>query len=116
MYSVKEIYWLAGLLDGEGCFSWHKFYTQGKYTYYNAKIQLAMTDLDVVERAAKMIGATVHKVKLSKLGRKQMYRFECQGRRAIGWMQTVYPVMGLRRQAKIRELVVLYKNLNKVRC
>jgi hypothetical protein len=66
MYAVKalssdapvdaefELYWLAGLLEGEGSF------VKGPPSRPNCPIvQLAMTDGDVVERAARLLGRGV---------------------------------------------------------
>lgn len=51
MPTMKEIYWLAGLLEGEGCFH---AYRQGRKKTPNplVQVQVAMTDKDVVERIA----------------------------------------------------------------
>lgn len=102
MVETEDIYWLAGLLEGEGCFGAH---TKTK----TPRIRLNMTDLDVVERAHKLLGATC---KISRVDRskqnpnwKDTYNFTVPGRRAAGWMMTLYSLMGERRQAKIREVL-----------
>ena len=43
---TKELHWLAGLLEGEGCFT---------FNTYSPVIMLAMTDEDEVRRAATLM-------------------------------------------------------------
>ena len=45
----KDLYWLAGLLEGEGCFSSHR-----KSGY--PSIVLQSSDKDIVKRAALLCG------------------------------------------------------------
>lgn len=104
--TVKEIYWLAGLLDGEGCFS----ETAGARLLTGrgptSLVQLTMTDRDTVQRAAHLLGypgqlKLIHK----KPPRKVQWAFRLVGRRAVGTMMTIYSLMSDRRQARIRELL-----------
>ncbi len=91
-----EAAWLAGLLEGEGCFS--------RGVRSGPKVQLQMTDRDVVARAAALIGGNG---KISAYdrspNRKVIYRVNVQGEAAIRVMMAVYPLMGERRRAKIRD-------------
>ena len=90
--SVKEIAWVAGILEGEGTFCLNND---------SPRLAVAMTDLDVVER----FGHIVDKSKIisshsesgpSKDGfeRKTRYTFTVIGDLSIQWMMTVYPLMG----------------------
>ena len=98
------IYWLAGLLEGEGCFS-------GRQAGHNPIIQLVMTDPDVVIKAAKLLGAyRVIKAKPPQVGNKAIYRTVIYGHNAMGWMMTLYSLLGLRRQEKITTLLNEWKN------
>jgi hypothetical protein len=101
--SVKDIAWVAGLLEGEGCF-------QPRAGRQSPLIQLAMTDMDVVVKAAKILGTNrvVENAKPTKRG-KPIYRTVVFGRNAVSWCMTLYPLMGERRQAKIRELLAKWK-------
>lgn len=56
MIETKDIYWLAGLLEGEGAFC-----VRGKLSNDGSKgaypvIQVGSTDRDVIMRAAKLMG------------------------------------------------------------
>lgn len=99
----NELYWLAGLLEGEGCFA-----IRG--TGHNPIIQLIMTDLDVVIRAAELMGC--HKVIKNKIyskSGKPLYRTTLYGKSAIEIMKLVLPVMGKRRSEKIKECILNFE-------
>jgi hypothetical protein len=63
-----------------------------------------MTDLDVIERVARILGTTVY---LSNERRnpkwKPYYRATIAGERAAQLMNLLYPIMGKRRQQQITE-------------
>jgi hypothetical protein len=103
--SVRDLAWLAGIIEGEGSFC-DRF--EGSGTPYT---QLCMTDLDVVIDVAKILGAPrVIRAKQDTRTDKPLYRTNVYGRLAIGWMQTLYPLMHTRRQLKIRSLIETWKN------
>lgn len=104
--SVKEIAWVAGILEGEGTFCLNN---------ESVRFALAMTDLDIVEKVRNIVDKTKiissHSEQNSKDGyeRKTRYTFTVIGDHAISWMMTIYPLMGLRRKTKIRELLQYWK-------
>lgn len=103
---IKEIAWIAGLLEGEGCF------LSPKGRYCSPIIQLIMTDKDVMIKAAKILGTKkVIKCKQDTRGKnpKQLYRTNVYGSRAIQWMMTLYTLLGERRQMKVREIIEAFK-------
>lgn len=109
MPTTKEIAWLAGLLEGEGCFVKHPCGN-------SIRIHLGMTDRDVVERAAKIWGKSVRgpyqpNGPLSKQGRlyKPMYTTAAGGWVAAAWMMMLYGFMGERRKARIREMLTVWR-------
>ena len=93
MISLSEIAWLAGLLEGEGCFTFSK----------GPDVVLKMTDKDVVERAASLMGAKVIARDPKNIKWKRTYCASIHGYQAIAWMLTIYPFMGERRKEKIIE-------------
>lgn len=95
MIATIDIAWLAGLLEGEGSFTWS----------YTPQIQLQMTDRDIVERAAKLLGVGLRNPWMRKDGYQTVWSCVPCGSTAISWMMTLFPLMGERRQAKIRELL-----------
>lgn len=107
--SPFDVAWLAGLLEGEGHFGLTTTTADtkkyGRKTYQYPKVQLQMTDLDVVERAAALMECAV-------LGPYQYFEHKKpfwnahvgKSERALSVMRAVYPQMSLRRRARIREI------------
>lgn len=105
MVTNKDLFWLAGLLEGEGCFTWTG---AGEGT---PRIILGMTDLDVVLRAKQIMSPnsklTTSKPKSSNS--KESYSFSISGKNAASWMMTIFSLMGSRRQDRIFELITSWK-------
>lgn len=96
--------WLAGLLEGEGCFSLRHANDPGRRTV--PEIRISMTDRDVVERAACLLGGNaVHTLSPTNFSKKPSYVTSVAGSKARLIMTHILPLMGDRRQAKIRELL-----------
>jgi hypothetical protein len=91
----NEIAWVAGLLEGEGCFS----LTKAKNRMY---ISCSMTDKDIIEKLYSLIKyGTVIKDKL-RPNRKQVYTWRMSNRREIDiFTSLIKPFMGARRTEKI---------------
>lgn len=94
-----DLVWLAGLLEGEGCFDAHR----GRYP----RIRLAMVDRDVVGRAATLMGSSIRVVYRTD-GRRPTFHTEISGERAAQIMETLLPYMGARRSARIAEILGRY--------
>lgn len=98
-----EIAWLAGLLEGEASFMLKKG---------NSIIQIQMTDRDVMERIAALLGTKVGDYARKPKGKASylpVYWIAVHGTRAISWMMTLYSFMGERRRAKILEIINHWK-------
>ena len=89
-----DLLWLAGLLEGEGSFDAHR----GKYP----RIRLAMTDRDVVGRAATLMDAKI-RLSLHPAPAKPTWHTEISGERAAEIMRQILPHMGTRRSGRIAE-------------
>jgi LAGLIDADG DNA endonuclease family protein len=105
-----ELGWVAGLLEGEGCFFPIKYQTQdyGPYTY--ARIAVLMTDLDVLERLQQLTGVgrisgpTIRK----NPNHKPLWHWVVsKNKESITLMKELYPLMGERRRARIDEVLAL---------
>lgn len=92
--SRDDLLWLAGLLEGEGTFDAHR----GKYP----RIRLAMTDRDIVGRAASLMDSTI-RLSLHRAPNKPTWHTELSGVRAAQIMRLLLPHMGSRRSGKIAE-------------
>lgn len=90
--------WLAGYLEGEGCFTLSK----GRYI----RVVVASTDRDILNRVALLTEGVVGVRRRDKRqpNAKTVYHIEITGDRARTVATLVYPFMGLRRQKRIREI------------
>lgn len=109
--SPADLLWLAGLLEGEGCFSeQYKHAPTMRGFYVLPSIQLAMTDRDVVLRAGKLIGGNQKRLRSSKLrSYKRQFNWRVNGKRAVHVMSLLLPLMGLRRTRRITQILTSYK-------
>lgn len=74
-------------------------------------ISIGMTDQDVVERVASLLGTKVGKrwpATFQQKGWKPVFYTVKKGQPAVDLMQVLLPMMGLRRQERIREVVARY--------
>jgi len=90
----NELAWLAGLLEGEGCFHFTR----------TAYVVVSMTDQDIIERAASFMNAKWRAVKRCQPGCKRVYVTSICGNRALTLMRELLPYMGIRRTEKINEI------------
>ena len=106
MRNMIDVAWLAGILEGEG-----SFHCQDNGT--SAMIKLSMSDIDVVERAARILGYNGKMMEYTPNKGKRMYTIQMYGDISIQWMMTLYTLMGERRREKIRSILILWKDYEK---
>lgn len=106
--SNEDLYWLAGILEGEGSFGLTRCHVKGK-CYKYPLIQLNMTDEDIVERVAKLYGSLYRGYRGAKPGNKNRFSTTLTNKRADELMRVLYPIMGKRRQKRIREVLVYHR-------
>lgn len=94
--SRDDLLWLAGLLEGEGCFDLHR----GRYP----RVRLGMSDRDVVGRAATLLEGNV-RLSLKPAPQSAMWHVEISGTKADAVMRMILPHMGARRSAKIATIL-----------
>ena len=92
-----DLYWLAGYLEGEGCFGFEG----------SPRIQVLATDKDTIYRAADLMGAKSVGTRPPTGIRRQCYRCQVSGDPAIALMQDLLPLMYSRRRARIKEVLRL---------
>lgn len=93
-----EIAWLAGLLEGEGCFSY----------VCSPTIVLGMTDEDIVKRVGNAAGRHIRGPYQYAHNRKPVFYCNIHGVPAVEIMRAIRPYMGARRGAKIDEILAKY--------
>jgi hypothetical protein len=101
--SQQDLYWLAGLLEGEGT-----FLAGPPSAPRSPAVQLSMVDRDIVERAGALLGRAVTVVPSRREGWKTAYCVRVRGARAVLWMQRLRPLMGTRRQTQIDRAVASF--------
>jgi hypothetical protein len=103
-----DIAWLTGLLEGEGSFLMSE---------RSIAITVSMTDRDVIDRAATLLGGRVYKRSESRAPRprKPAWRAQVKGPRATGWMMTAYSFLGARRREQVRHAIAAWRAMRFVR-
>jgi hypothetical protein len=102
--NTNNIHYIAGLLEGEACFRLINKKTPA--------IVIKMTDRDVINKVKAIFKTDNFYVEDN--GRmnanwRVVYVTNVSGIKAVQWMMTIYPLMGLRRQIKIREIIMAWK-------
>jgi len=94
MLKTTDLHWLAGILEGEGCF---RLSTGGsKNGGGTPEITLSMTDADIVEKAKALMCPSKRIYVQSFASKKTAYSFRPNGSVAAGWMMTLYPPLSER--------------------
>ncbi|HEY4761339.1 MAG TPA: hypothetical protein VIH42_12220 [Thermoguttaceae bacterium] len=99
--NITDIYWLAGFMDGEACFSmWGK----------TPSITIAQKEMWPLEKVHKLVGGKFYKFKNWGTNKETFYNsLHIHGKRAIGLMMTLYSLLSPRRQEKIEEIIAKWK-------
>jgi len=101
-HSIRDIAWVAGLLEGEGCFQNHP-------TQVTPRVVLSMSDEDTVRKYAAIVGATARIFVRDFANKKTAFVCTVSGSRAVGVMMTIYSLMSFRRKEKIKEVIGKWK-------
>ena len=108
--TVKDIAWLAGLYEGEGWFG--GAISKGvryKKPYWYPCIRIVSTDQDIMKRVSILIDRPVNGPYMAKKSTKPYWQVTTVCSRAIGLAMMLYPLLGNRRQARVRELISKWK-------
>lgn len=93
-----DLGWLAGLIEGEGCF-YCKKPTSGIYQY--AGFTLASTDWDVMDRFANLLGLALRGPYYVEQKRKSLWSVQTTGNKAMAIMAGFYDQLSIRRKEQI---------------
>jgi hypothetical protein len=108
-FSETTLYWLAGLLEGEG-----SFLAPAPSAPNQPRISINMTDEDVIRRAADVFGIRVVHCRRSQNEKwKPSYLVQIRGRKAVELMQMLRPLMGNRRQQQIDKALAAYQGVRR---
>lgn len=97
--SEVQAAWLAGLIDGEGCFDAPRG---------NPRVRIKMSDLDVVLRAADLMGASTYMESPKHEDYKPLMVAQITGDKAAALMRALLPYLGSRRSGKATELILAH--------
>ena|ERR1041385_476234 len=102
-----DLYWAAGFLDGEGCFT--------VYTDCYPRLSAGQTERWPLERLQEIFGGNIRPVKAeqNKLARKDYWVWTLSGMGGRGVMMTLYCLLSPRRQDRIREVLSKWQGIDK---
>ena len=104
----KQLHWLSGLLEAEG-----SFLKPSPSSPNTPKIQIMMTDEDIIARVSTLFGVKYHQV-YPKKATKPTFACHLRGKRAVALMKLLYPLMSKRRQIQIDRALAGYKRKSKL--
>jgi hypothetical protein len=101
--SKHELWWVAGFLEGEGCFSRRE--SHPGYSYPNIDVQTS--DRDVLDRLVEITGTgrVSGPFATRAAHHRPMYGWKKVGKEARELMVLLAPLMGERRREKIEEIL-----------
>ncbi len=105
--SENQLYWLAGILEGEGSF------LKGPPSAPNRPvISMLSTDEDVIAKVASLMNVSYWgrlSEEFERNGWKKPYAVHLRGSRAVELMLILKPLMGTRRQQQIEKAIEGFK-------
>lgn len=102
--TVEQVAWAAGLFEGEGCIS---FYQRDYGSKVQPQMRLGMTDRDVVERFAAIMGCgAIGMVKPGTGGSKAVFEWRIyEAEKVRELIALLLPFLGERRRARANEVI-----------
>lgn len=101
--TLVELAWVAGFLEGEGCFSATKL--------KHPRIDAPQVQREPLERLASILGCGVIYERPAKGRAQRQYQWIAQGKNAVGVMMTVYTWMSPKRKAEIQRALVAWRSV-----
>ena len=96
---TDDLYWAAGFLEGEGCFTPNR--TQDRKRGY-ARIAATQVQRWPLEQLRTLFGGQLRMVKSRHEGWSDQWRWTASSKRAVEAMMTVYSLMSPRRREQIK--------------
>lgn len=112
MIEIKELYWAAGFLEGEGCFqACVNKRKNSPYPSHSFRVAAPQVQREPLERLQRLFGGTINFVPRANKNQENssiwMWRIGSSG--AISVMMTLHDLMSPWRQEQIRHAVTLWK-------
>lgn len=101
------MYWLAGLLEGEGSFM------KGSPSKSNQPVvSIEITDEDTANRVGKIFETKVYYLASRNKKWKPTFALRLRGKRAVELMKKLFPIMSKRRKEQINRAILSYVDLS----
>lgn len=113
--TVRNIAWLAGIVEGEGCITWGRSDSKYPGKANSIRLHVGMSDCDVIDRVARLLGTralgpyAASKKQQDNCPRKVQWRAIVTQDLAASWLMTLYPLLGDRRRAMVRETLAWWR-------
>lgn len=102
MYGLAEYGYVAGIIDGEGHI---------RLTKQGGRVAVKMTDQDVIRKCRDIMGVgTVSGPHLLASGKPAWTWSVSRQADVASLLMTVYPLLGVRRQERIREVLAVWRD------
>lgn len=109
-YSVAQLAYLAGIIDGEGCIyiGNHSSNKESGAKYYQTLIKISSTDICLIDWLMNIFGGLRGEYtpsQMSKNGRRQVYFWQVTGERLTHLCELIYPFILIKKD----ELEIMLK-------
>jgi hypothetical protein len=111
-HSDLEIAWAAGIIEGEGCFSYNGRSQYGDRRYQYPRIEVRMTDPDVIARLQRIFGGNVRACNnhIARPEQKQQFTWDITNMADFDRVAAlIRPWLGARRRARLDEIASGYR-------
>ena len=102
MISVAELAWVAGFIEGEGC-----FYFSPKTAHISFMVCAAQVQRWPLDQLQKLVGGKIGRIAPRK--GKGHWAWNLTGPRGVGLALTLFSAMSPDRRQKIKELLLVWK-------
>ena len=111
--NIHELYWAAGFMEGEGCFSLRDRQAEAKGTA-SLSCKASQVNPEPLYRLKELFGGPVYgpykgTPSMKVRNRQPFYEWSVSGRQAAQVFMTLYPLMSDVRKKQIRRGMVVWK-------
>jgi hypothetical protein len=100
LISTKELYWAAGFIEGEGCFSTYK-----RRITIDFRIVVSQVEIEPLIHLQNLFGGTIHRIKRKAKGCGYIHTWQLYNAKARGLAMTLFSLMSTKRQNQIRVML-----------
>ena len=109
MIDIRELYWAAGFLEGEGWFGYKIQHTKSNYFVGTYKINAVQVQREPLERLQRLLGGKIWLIRRQNPKHNDIWSWEQWGVNALGAMYTLYTLMSPKRQDQIKQAIEKWK-------